>query len=235
MRRLTLSRAEAPGGFTLLEVLVALAILGVLLSSVYSTFFFALRTMKVSREQDDVFQVARVLMERITNDVTMARFRGPYIAGHSTEAFIGRNGTSDGFARDRLDLTTASHIFFHDGRPESDMVEVGYYIDDSYPDRTFLVRREDPLPDENLRHGGTLRILADNVVGLNFRYRERGPQPFERVRGQEWEEPEWHDTWDASKVTPEQCLPELVEVTLTLRDQDGRNRTFTTIVLLHPY
>lgn len=235
MRKFALSRAKRPGGFTLLEVLVALAILGVLLSSVYSTFFFALRAMKVSREQDDVFQVARVLMERITNDLAMARFRSPYIAGRPTEAFIGRNGTSEEYARDRLDFTTASHVFFHDGRPESDVVEVSYYIDDSYPDRTFLVRREDPLPDENLRHGGTLRILADNVVGLNFRYRERDPQPFERVRGQEWKEPEWHESWDAAKVTPEQCLPELVEVTLTIRDREGRDLTFATTVLLHPY
>jgi len=224
-----------PGGFTLIEVMVALAILGILLSSVYSTFFFALKAMRDSREQDDVFQVARVLMERITNDLTMARFRGTYLPNKWTETFVGRNGKHDQYARDRLDFTTVSHILLRDGRPECDVVEVSYYIDDSYPDRTLLVRREDVLPDAHLQHGGTLRVLSDNVVGLNFRYRERGPLPYERQPGQTWEEPEWHDSWNAAEVTPQPSLPELVEVMLTIRDREGREHTFSSMVVLHPY
>jgi hypothetical protein len=103
------------------------------------------------------------------------------------------------------------------------------------------VRREDPLPDEDFRHGGTLRILAENVVALNFRYKEPGPDVGLRTRVEETgdeeeeaeeEEKKWHDTWNTEKS---QSLPELVEVTMTIRDRQGRDHTFGTTVLLYPY
>jgi prepilin-type N-terminal cleavage/methylation domain-containing protein len=224
-------------GFTLIELLVALAILAILLSSVYATFFAALRAMRDSRHRDDTFQVGRVVMERIGNDLAMAFYRSdPARKEQPTHRFLGRNGADEGVARDRLDFTTASHAFSHDGRAETDVVEVSYYIDSTYTERPLLVRREDPLPDYDLRHGGALRVLAENVVALNFRYREPGPEANARVRGEKKPpEPEWFDVWDAEKAKQRPGLPELVEVTVTIRDEEGGLHSFGTTVLLHPY
>ncbi len=232
--------AEPRSGFTLIELMVALAMLAIVLSSVYATFFSAVKAMRDSREQDDTHQVARVVMERITSDLAMTFYRpGTDRKDHPTQAFIGRNGDDGEYARDRLDFTTASHVLMRDGHPETDVVEVSYYIDDTYTDRMLLVRREDPLPDEDFRHGGTLRIMAENVVALNFRYREPGPEAGQRrkedEKDKEPDEPAWHDTWNADKWEQRKSIPELVEVTLTIRDKDGRDHTFGTTVLLRPY
>jgi general secretion pathway protein J len=224
-------------GFTLIELLVALTILSILLSSVYATFFSALRAMRESRQRDDTFQVARVVMEQISNDLAAAFYRSEASRREEpTCIFLGRNGSDGDLARDRLDFTTASHVLYHDGRPETEVVEVSYYIDDTYADHPLLVRREDPLPDHDLRHGGALRVLAEDVVALNFRYREPGPEASSRVRDQKKPPTlEWYDTWDAEQVKERPSIPELVEVTVTIRDKEGEAQPFSTTVLLHPY
>jgi type II secretion system protein J len=233
---------RAAGGFTLIELLVALGILAIMLSTIYATFFAAVQAMRKGHEQDDTYQVARVVMEQIANDLSMAFYRpGADRADKPTQAFIGLDRSSDGYDRDRLDFTTASHALMHNGQPETDVVEVSYYIDETYSDRPLLVRREDPLPDDDFRHGGTLRVMAERVVALNFRYREPDEEPYRRQRVDrekrqaEIAELEWYDTWDAAKEKPLRSLPRLVEVTLTIRDDNEVEHTFGTTVVLYPY
>ncbi len=240
-----------PSGFTLIELMVALAILAIMLTAIYAAFSSAITAMRESRQQDDTLQVGRLVMERIANDLAMAFYRtDAQRRKNPTHAFIGRDDERDDYARDRLDFTAAGRPLAHDDTPGSDVAELSYYIDDTYTGRTvddpygsggLLVRREDPLPDDDFRHGGTLRILAENVVALNFRYKEPGPDVGLRTRVEETkdeeeeaeeEEDKWHDTWNTEK---EQSLPELVEVTMTIRDREGRDHTFGTTVLLHPY
>lgn len=233
------ARPRAARGFTLIELMVALTMLAIVLSSVYATFYSGVKAMRDRRGPDDAYQVARLVMETITNDLSMAFYRsGTDRKDHPTQGFIGSDGQDGDYARDRLDFTTASHVLVHDGRPETDVVEVSYYIDDTYTDRPLLVRREDPLPDAELRHGGTLRVLAERVVGLNFRFREPGEMPSGRTSEEpddESEEPEWFDTWNAETREGGKSLPELVEVTVTILDEEGQEHTFGTTVLLHPY
>jgi prepilin-type N-terminal cleavage/methylation domain-containing protein len=235
---------QVPNGLTLIELLVALTIVAILLSTVYGTFVAAMNATRRARTNDGTYQVARTVMDRISADLEMAFYRpGSDRRGYPTELFIGLDRSEGDYARDRLDFTSACHILARDGRPETDVVEVSYYIDNSLYDRPLLVRREDPLPDDDLRHGGTLRVLAENVVALNFRYREPGPEPALRRRptgeeaadAQSAEEPEWFDVWDADTFQPSPSLPELVEVTIVLRGEDEEEHTFSTMVQLHPY
>lgn len=233
-------RTHAPrsSGFTLLEVLVAMAILGLLLSSVYATFFTTIKAIRSTEEQDDVHQVARLVMDQISRDLTMAFYRSTKtVDGEPKYIFMGRDDRDGEFARDRIDFLTTNHAFYRDGRPETDVVEVSYYIDSTYYDRPFLIRREDPLPDEELRHGGTLRILAEQVVALDFRFCESLPKPAMRQQKEEEEEEEleWHETWNSVKGKPARGLPQLVTVTLTIRDEQEEEHTYTTTVVLNPY
>lgn len=236
-------RRGAAAGFTLIELMVALAILAIMLSTIYATFFSAVQAMQKGHEQDDTYQVARVVMEQISGDLAMAFYRpGADRPDTPTQAFIGLDRTDDEYDRDRLDFTTASHALMHNGQPETDVVEVSYYIDATYSDRPMLVRREDPLPDSDFRHGGTLRVLAEQVVALNFRYREPDEPPYRRQRVErdkrtedEGDELEWYDTWDAAQEKPQSSLPRLVEVRLTIRDAKGVEHTFGTTVVLYPY
>jgi general secretion pathway protein J len=237
--RLSRTRRRHARGFTLIELMVALAILAIVLSSVYATFYSGVKAMRDRHGVDDAYLVARVVMETITNDLSMAHYRSGIDQGERvTQGFIGSDGEDGEYARDRLDFTTSSHILVHDGRPETDVVEVSYYIDDTYTDRPLLVRREDPLPDDTIRHGGTLRILAEDVVALNFRYREPDDMPASRTqetRDDESEQLEWVDAWNAEKHEGGKTLPQLVEVSVTILDEEGHEHTFGTTVLLHPY
>ena len=213
--------------------------LSIVLMSVYATFYSGVQAMRNRRGPDDAYQVGRLVMETITNDLSMAFYRsGTDRKDRPTQGFIGSDGYDGNYARDRVDFTTASHILTRDDRPQTDVVEVSYYIDDTYTERPLLVRREDPLPDSELRHGGTLRILAEGVVALNFRYREPGEMPSTRTQkkeDEEAEEPPWHDAWNAETREGGKSLPELVEVTVTILDEEGQEHTFGTTVLLHPY
>jgi general secretion pathway protein J len=242
-RRRHESGRRAAGGFTLIELLVALGVLAIMLSTIYATFFAGVEAMRRGHEQDDTYQVARVVMEQISNDLAMAFYRpGSDRPDVPTQAFIGLDKETDGYARDRLDFTTASHALMRDGRPETDVVEVSYYVDETYSERPLLVRREDPLPDSDFRHGGMLRVMAENVVALNLRYREPDEEPYKRQRTEQGEQPvnpdelpQWYDAWDAAKEKPLRSLPQLVEVRMTIRDEKEIEHTFGTTVVLCPY
>lgn len=198
---------RATRGFTLLEVLVTLAIMSMVMLALYVTLDGTLR----ARDQLEIeSRVARLGPEIL--DLVEADLRGAWIIGLEGDAvFRGEARTVDGEAADTLNLVTNvdSSLSRRVGLREvsSDVCETGYALrrNPALPDVMELWRRQSFHVDEDpLRNGdhGVYEMLHDRVVRFQVRYRER-LDPLEQ---------ELHD-WDAAV---RHRLPALVEVELAL-------------------
>ncbi len=217
-------------GLTLLEVLIAAAVLAMVASMIWVSFdqTAKMRTKLSERQEHD--HLARIAMARITRDM-----RAAFLSLHVNQeprnaavitAFRGRSGTGGS----RVDFTTFTHRRLRRGTHEGDACEVGYQLLDHRGDDDVrgmdLVRRESPRIDADPTQGGVVDVLIAGVKGFELRY-------FDEATDQ------WTDLWDTTQGTGQTGrLPQRVRVTLTLEEGASREervyRTETPLFLSRP-
>ena len=191
-------RTQNSGGFTLLEVLLALAILAVIVTSIYSSFSTSAANRERAEEVRDGTDRARALMARMTSDIANA-----YVNSGMSETFFYGSMLESEEDKQRFDsiyLTTLTN-WRTPGSKEMELWEVGYFFQEK-PDRTgrVLMRKEkrELSKDSPPREGGDDQELTDTVDGLRIRYSSDGKT--------------WNDEWKRTGH------PKAVEIVLTLAD-----------------
>ena len=225
----------------MLEVTVSLLLLAMILTFVYESFFLAIQTKDRVEKGSEKYQAARVAIERMAREIQSAYIEKPRNSagfpipnqpapnplfaptggGGTTNSptaprtiFLGVNGDSEGFPRDRLDFTTHAHDIVAALGPDdkqSDHEEVGYYAETDYKaNRTDLMHREDFTMDDDPAGGGDVFPLIENIRGINFRYLD--PQT-----------KNWEDSWDSREKG---ALPAAVEISLWIVNSDHPKNDF---------
>jgi prepilin-type N-terminal cleavage/methylation domain-containing protein len=206
-------------GFTLLEVLVAVVILGIVLTAVYAAYTSNLETIQAARDYGEVNQIGRIVLDRMAKDLESAFVESPLTGPEIKLGFIGETRDVDGNPADRIDFTTLTHLDVAGTGLETDLCEIGYYLEEDPDKETYnLYRRDDPTPDDDLTAGGHAMVLASNVVGLRFTY--------ENAKG------EVSEGWDTLSEETGRRLPSLVTIELQIQDERGARHVYKTSV--HP-
>lgn len=151
-------------GFTLIEVLVAVALmamLGIILATSMSSIIGAI---KDSKQMQDYYHTARVALGRMQQEISMA-----YISKHQSElrstktVFIGKQQS--------LTFTYMGHRRMVRNARESDEGFVEYKVEhDSKTNDNVLVRREKTIIDDAPQKGGQRQVLATGVQKVQFQY-----------------------------------------------------------------
>lgn len=200
-------------GFTLLEILIVVAILGIIFYIINEVFF---RTAISSEEiigGNIVYQRARTALLKMTTELEQAYLSSRRKANFTI--FLGINRTQEGWQRDILHFTATSHERLAADVKESDLCEISYFILEDQQTKTLtLWHREDPNPDEEKLSGGVVYELAENVLGLNFAY---------------YDGEKWREEWDST----ESGLPKAVRIALTLADESGKPHTFVSTAQIY--
>ncbi|MBN1106592.1 MAG: prepilin-type N-terminal cleavage/methylation domain-containing protein [Deltaproteobacteria bacterium] len=198
-------------GFTLIEVLVSVGILAVVLVSLYSAYTSQVEAIQLVEHRGRVQQVARIVLDRMQKDLESA-FPGRQVS--STGAALGLIGDEH-----RLDFTTLTHLALVPGNVPTDLCEVGYRVEED-PDGEglTLIRRDDPIPDEDLTEGGHSQELTRGVTGFDLAFYDN--------EGRE------HETWNTLTAGKGQGLPSLVRIRLALMDGLGKEHVFVTTIHL---
>ena len=199
----------ATRGFTLLEVVISVAILVVILTIVYTTFNSSIKAFTAMENQGDAYARARIVLNRMSEEIASI-----YLSPQNRNTgLLGEDKDEDNLPADSLHFTSLSHIRWVKDSKESELCEIGYYVEkDDETRESFLFRREDWNVDGTLDEGGNPLELAEEVDGLNFRY---------------YDGEEWLDAWD-SRIKG--GLPRAIEVALVMRDPRRTRITFTSIL-----
>lgn len=207
------------GGFTLVELMLAVLILAIMMSIVYGVVVSTVSAARRIEEVTASSEVGPAILTRIRADLEAAM-----LPPKEGEFFLGTKQGGGGEGRDRLDFISSEVAYGSENDIEEPRFhcinEVGYQVQDSRKDTNaaVLYRREDFFIDADPLKGGHLIEMYDRVRSLSFRYYD----------GEDWK-PEW-----SSKA--KKGLPKAVEIELKIlvtdRDNPAKEQTFKTTVML---
>ncbi len=203
-------------GFTLIEVLVAVAVLAMVSLSIWTATSQTSRTAQIVDASHERLHQVRLAFDMISRDLSssyLSMHRGQVDPSHNA-VFIGQNQGDE----DRVDFYSFSHQRRYLDVNESDQCEVGYFIDVDQEDSEIrnLIRREDPSPDLEPLEGGQYLVLVEDVVSFDMEYFDL---PMD----------EWQEDWDTTEATGEGAfLPHQVRVRLVVHDRRGNEVVYGT-------
>lgn len=202
-------------GFTLMEVMVAVAITA-LMGALVAAAFQSSMTAKETVEGDaDHYRQLRVAMNRMTREVGAAFVSDRY----DLRRFRDRNDRPTNFIgeRDRLVFTSFANQRLYTDSKETDQVAIEYSVKTSSEvrGRQDLVRRANPLLEGDLERGGSEDVLFEGIKKLEFSYWDS-------------ERKEWEDEWDTRRTEFKDTLPTRVRITLVAVDETGKERRYST-------
>ncbi len=211
-------RRDRDKGFTLLELVVAMTILGLVMGVLYGTLQVGLRSVNASQRKNDIFQRVRISREILSRELKSAFlkpsssdwtvFLGEDLFGDTNGrgaegeggriAFIGSDGINQGLPSDRLYFN--SFADYSDGSRILTSVRVMLSEIDLDGGRDLLLVRR-PLygpwePD-------TVKLAGD-IRGLDIKY----------LMMDKNNEPQWVGEWES-----ESELPEAIELNISWQEE----------------
>jgi general secretion pathway protein J len=211
-------------GFTLIEVVVALAVLAMIGVMAWTTMSSTLLARDLLEQEDEVDRAARAAMDRIEREISLAFLTPNTQAIQSYQTvFVGKDDTEC----DQLWFATKSHRRTRKGARESDQTEITLWCE-SDPDnrnRNVLLHRESQRIDHEPDKDGAIAPLARNVDRFELRFLDNRTA-------------EWIDEWDSIGAEQAGRLPRAVQVVLVLRVEDPQDedevieRTYVSTVFI---
>lgn len=178
------SNARAEGGFTLVEALLAIALLGTLGAMVFGSLLTTTQVVDTGRAAASREQTIRRVLRLMAEELAVG-------VKEQANPWVGMNGTQDGQAADTLAFVTIGDGFGAQSARDGEMVRVIYTREGDRLLR-FVRRNLYGLTDESVDQVN----LATRVKGFNVRYYHRPG----RV---------WLDEWSSTGSLPTALLLEI--------------------------
>jgi len=213
-------------GFTLLEILIALFIFGVIVTTIFGSFKFVFGSVDAVEKGMNDYDMAKDCFNRIISDLHALHVaqtpayrppentdeQDPYrIIGDVT--FSGRTGFG------RLRFTSLAHVPLGKDK-RTGIAEISYYAEEQ-TDGSHVIKRSDRLdfaePYEEKRNDP---ILCENVRSLEFSFIDS--------------EGEEGKTWDSDSNDFDYATPRAIRIKLTLGTGENPH-TFETMIVLPQY
>lgn len=204
-------------GFTLIEVGLAVAILAMMATLTWGSIQRTFDAYETVTEIDSRYHNVRVAMNRMAKELSMAFLTSPRRDKGKEHVWKTLFKAEPSTPFHKLDFTAFGHPIVRADAKECDQSEIGYYgaRDEDDPKKMNLMRREDARIDRKPDEGGVSYVLAENVKEFKLRFFDA-------------KDDDWTDTWDTDKSDQTGRLPSVVEITLVIEDEDGKDLKFVT-------
>lgn len=229
-RRVRAASSGSRVGFTLVEMLVAVAVLGIMMGIVYGAFARASAVTVRMESYMDLNHVSRFIISRLADDLASASMlpnnqRG-FMLGENmnTNGKLGAEsklGVEDKVRMDRISFTGFGRRLVSPGTA-SDQAVIMWYVHKNPDKDTFTLMRSesfntlDEVDREQLAGGGF--DITDTLRSFQISYL--------KISGAG---AKWVDEFDSKT---EGKLPEMVQLKFTLRDDKGSQVNGSTILPL---
>jgi prepilin-type N-terminal cleavage/methylation domain-containing protein len=215
------SRRHAQVGFTLIEIMLALALMALLTSILWGTFAQTAKVKQRIEQAQDRTHTVRVALMRMSREIEMA-FMTAETSGTQEKRTMFSGTTHNDF--DELRFSWFGHQRMRADAAEGDTALITYFSQPDPDDSTHinLMRRETrrlEAKDPKIIPGETY-ILCPAVSRLKFSYYD-------------YKQKDWREEWDTTTADGLQYLPTQVRIALTVLDERGMAITFTSIARLH--
>jgi prepilin-type N-terminal cleavage/methylation domain-containing protein len=201
-------RPAASAGFTLVEVLVAVLILALILSTVYELLLNSARHADSLKESIEGPKLENALLDEIVRDLRFAYYRPGQFPADA--GFWGRSRQVNGRDADRIDFLTcraSKKAELEDASRQqvsAPLIEVGYACrpNDDNGDWFELWRRERYFVDDDPTDGGRYDLLHGKMRRFDIRYYLPPEERPDSDRGlEEWDSKTQHKLPYAMEIT----------------------------------
>lgn len=216
-------RRNASSGFTLIEVMLAIFIFGIVIATVFGSFRFVSTVTEAVDGYTDDFQMAANCLNRMISDIQAVHVaRPPAYAKpglnddpnpYRIVGGVGGVGMAD---FPSLRFCSSAHLGFGE-RAEEGIAQIVYYVTQDDVTDTYVLKRSDILPPypEAFQPDNGDPILCERIKSLAFVYYD--------------EEGEKRETWESESRQRKYATPRAVQVTLEIGDEDD-SLTFETMI-----
>jgi prepilin-type N-terminal cleavage/methylation domain-containing protein len=226
-------------GMTLVEVIMALAVLAILLTVAIGSLSSISRSKRSLDDYQDVYLTSQSLLKRLTRELQLASCDLDSATKCSQGKGILLSPNEDaGAARPPLrsqrkkvgDLESSDITFLamdagqymQETDSNQGLVQISYRLVKEKPEDTFysLIREELPyiLPAEEAYSQALVFPIAKNIIGLSFEF-------YDLISG------EWSDEWGSANKS-KSSLPSIIRCIITLQSQSGAIIDFQTSVAI---
>ncbi len=210
-------------GFTLLEILIAISIFAIIVTTVFGSHNYIFSSAKVVEEDIAAYEMAKSCLSRITDDfqslhVSLPPEYTPPDSDDEEDPFkiTGETADAGGESFSRLMFASRAHVSFEKNIQEG-IARIVYYVQKSDESRYILRRADNLYPYEPFEEKKTDPVLCENVKSLVFKYYD--------------EEGSEYDTWDSDSTDVDYSTPRAIKITLEIGD-DSSFLPFETMVTL---
>ncbi|MEE9391244.1 MAG: prepilin-type N-terminal cleavage/methylation domain-containing protein [Planctomycetota bacterium] len=173
----TTSIQASSRGFTLIEVMVAIMVTGILFTGFFSIIRTAINMQLMVREFSDAERMGPAILSQISEDLRNAYFYNL----ENNDCFEGKKIERGNDSRmDQIHfLTTRTSLVADEAIPSnadldigrgSPLSEVSYMLRESKNGYFELCRREQPFIDEHPFKGGYFRLICDRILSFKVQY-----------------------------------------------------------------
>jgi general secretion pathway protein J len=212
----------ANAGFTLIEIMLALALMAFVTSLVWGTFAQTQKIKKRIETAQDRTHTVRVALMRMTREIEMAFLSDSEVGGAQDRRTMFSGSAHNDF--DELRFSWFGHQRMRADAPEGDTALVSYFTlpDPEDPMAMNLMRKETKrLESKDLKLiPGETYLLCPAISRIKFAYYD-------------FKQKDWREEWDTTKADGLQYLPTQVRISLTVFNELGKPVTFTSIARLH--
>lgn len=221
---ISLSKRRHSSGFTLLEVLVAMAIFGLVMALIFGTFEGVFSNADHLNAASDIYEMADSCLKRISSDLSaiyvlqVPRYKRPEMGDDPDLYQIkGENESMGGSTFAKLRFTSLAHLPIG-GDNRDGIAEIVYYIEE-IENNQYIIRRKDtlyPYP-ENFEASPKDPVLCEQVREFKLIFYDK--------EGDEQED------WDSDEDDYEYCTPKAIGIILKLGDEESPYEFQTTVTL----
>jgi len=197
-------------GFTLVEILIAIFILGLVMATVYVSYSGILKTSHQLEEEGNIYKMARMSMDRMIKDLSaLQTSSGSFDFRAEKKTLSNREFYS-------LSFWSASHLAFGENEGEGRPAAISYYVQEDEGGDSFSLWRSDlsgakPSPGKN-QSGGF--VICKNIDSWSLRFYDS--------TGTELE------SWDSSSPSSDQQgkSPRAVKIEMSLVNLNDKEKPY---------
>jgi len=208
------------GGFTLLEILIAIFIFALIVSAVFTAYRGTFTVIEDTESREDIYHMARVALERIIEDLEAAYVpesaQNPEPDRTTPQPVLFQGGKKEinDLPCSELRFLSLAHLSFSDEKPLTQPAEIAYYAAAAGIDGKVLdLYRSDTLPArEKPESGAGGLLLCRGLSSVDVVYYDAEGEP--------------HESWDSLEGASEGKLPSRVSIVLEFPNPADPERPF---------
>ena len=218
------SSIERPaGGFTLMEILLAFLILGIVVTTVLASFNAVFSTTDALNSSSRYFDMAKNCLMRMTRDLEATYVQRPPLYRKpefddppDQYRLVGATAEIGGTSFASIRFASKAHISLEKSRRDG-IAEIVYYVQAKNDGRVVLKRADHLYPYPEFEENGGDPVLCTDLKSLAFKYYDADGAEF--------------DEWDSESDEYEYATPTAIRIQLEIGDETTSYAFETTV---HP-